>query len=191
MDTRILNQFNNLYIITNNPDDVIPYKYFTNSFNGIPHNKIDLMLENLNIYKSSVNYNNIDNIIITSINKSEYLLNKNNVYYRQFIENYSNKDKFKLLSVMGVKEKCIPNIQGINKDVVTIKEEGSDAIDVIIKQLRSVITSLEKLKKPIETDELEKEDLEKDNFNNIDLGLLLENTIKLNSIGDVSNDSES
>jgi len=178
MDARILNQFNNLYIITNNPDDVIPYKYFTNSFNGIPHNKIDILLDNLNIYKSSVNYNNIDNIIISCIGNGEYLLNKNNGYHKQFVENYSNKDKFKLLSVMGVKEKGIVNSQSIiNKDVLSTIDKPFDGIDVIINQLRNIIISLENLKKPMQI-----LNVDKDDYKNIDLSVLIESGIKQASL---------
>jgi hypothetical protein len=173
MDIRIQNQFNNLYTITNNPDDVIPYKYFTNSFNGIPHNKIDMLLDNLNIYKSSVNYNNIDNMIINAINSNEYLLNKNNVYNRQFIENYSNKDKFKLLSVMGVKEKNINISEVINKDLVSNIVRPLESIDIIINQLRSVISSLERLKN---------EGQILDDYKHIDLSVLIESGIKNNSL---------
>ena len=119
MDIRIQNQFNNLYIITNNPDDVIPYKYFTNSFNGIP-----------------------------------------------------NKDKFKLLSVMGVKEKKIIINEVINKDLVSNIVRPLESIDIIINQLRSVISSLERLKNQGEI---------LDDYKNIDLSVLIESGIKNNS----------
>ena len=80
-----------LYSITNNPNDVIPYKYFTNSFNGMQLHKIDILLEKINLYKSTVNYINNDNIIIKRITNKQYLLNNNNPYYKQFIDNYNNE----------------------------------------------------------------------------------------------------
>lgn len=130
MDNRITNQFNSMYIITNNPDDVIPYKYFTNSFNGIPHNTIENLLNTLNILKSSVYYNNLDNSIINKINKHEYLINTNNSYYKQFLDNYNKKDRFKVLSIMGIKEKKIHN-NYINNNNNNLKNNYNDILETI------------------------------------------------------------
>ena len=95
------------------------------------------------------------------------------MYNRQFIENYSNKDKFKLLSVMGVKEKKIIINEVINKDLVSNIVRPLESIDIIINQLRSVISSLERLKNQGEI---------LDDYKNIDLSVLIESGIKNNSL---------
>jgi chaperone required for assembly of F1-ATPase len=179
MDNRLLNQFNNLYTITNNPSDVIPYKYFTNSFNGIQLHKIDMLLEKINLYKSTVNYINNDNIIINRIITKQYLLNNNNSYHKQFIDNYTNKDKFKLISIVGIIEKNSQtnihiNINNNSSQNNTTPNEQINIIDNIINQLQNNITLLQTLKNNINN--------ENDNIGDIDLALLIENTIKQKSL---------
>lgn len=177
MDNRLLTQFNNLYTITNNPDDVIPYKYFTNSFNGVQHHKLDILLDNINLVKSSVNYNNIDNIIINKINNKQYLINNNNPYQKQFIDNYNLKDKFKLLSIMGIIEKNIHKLNNYNILEQHDDYDNNHIIDNIISQLQNNITQLQN--NIIALQQL------KNNFNttnNIDLSSLIENNIKTKSL---------
>jgi chaperone required for assembly of F1-ATPase len=179
MDNRLLNQFNNLYTITNNPSDVIPYKYFTNSFNGIQLHKIDILLEKLNLYKSTVNYINTDNNIINRVINNQYLLNKNNTYHKQFIDNYNNKDKFKLISIVGIIEKINntninTNINNNSSQNNTTTNEQIIIIDNIINQMQNNIILLQTLKNNINN--------ENDNISEIDLGILIENTIKHKSI---------
>ena len=180
MDNRLLNQFNNLYIITNNPNDVIPYKYFTNSFNGMQLHKIDILLEKINLYKSTVTYINNDNIIISRISNKQYLLNSNNPYYKQFIDNYNNKDKFKLISIVGIIEKnsqLNSNININNSSQNTQNNDQITIIDNIINQLQNNISLLQTLKNNINN--------LNDNNNNlsdIDLSMLIENTIKNKSL---------
>jgi len=184
MDNRLLNQFNNLYTITNNPNDVIPYKYFTNSFNGMQLHKIDILLEKINLYKSTVTYINNDNIIINRITNKQYLLNNNNPYFKQFIDNYNNKDKFKLISIVGIIENnSQPNSNNninnssqnsqntLNNDQITI-------IDTIINQLQHNISLLQTLKNNINN----QNDNNNNNISDIDLSMLIENTIKNKSL---------
>ena len=166
MDNRLLNQFNNLYIITNNPNDVIPYKYFTNSFNGIQLHKIDILLEKINLYKSTVTYINNDNIIINRISNKQYLLN-------------NNKDKFKLISIVGIIEKNSQtnihiNINNNSSQNNTTPNEQITIIDNIINQLQNNIILLQTLKNNINN--------QNDNIGEFDLGLLIENTIKQKSL---------
>ena len=194
MDNRLLNQFNNLYTITNNPDDVIPYKYFTNSFNGVQLHKIDILLENINIFKSSVKYNNIDNIIINRINNKLYLTNTNNPYHKQFIDNYNNKDKFKLLSIMGIVEKnnykLSYNDTSHNNTIIQTNDPH-DIIDNIITQLQNTITQSQNTITQSQNTITQSQNniillqTLKNNFNtlhNIDLNLLIENNIKNKSL---------
>ena len=181
MDNRLLNQFNNLYSITNNPNDVIPYKYFTNSFNGMQLHKIDILLEKINLYKSTVNYINNDNIIIKRITNKQYLLNNNNPYYKQFIDNYNNKDKFKLISIVGIIEKnslLNSNININNSSQNTQNNDQVTIIDNIINQLQNNISLLQTLKNNI----CNTNDNNNNNLSDIDLSMLIENTIKNKSL---------
>jgi hypothetical protein len=182
MDNRLLNQFNNLYTITNNPSDVIPYKYFTNSFNGMQLHKIDILLDKINLYKSTVTYINNDNSIIKRITNKQYLLNNNNPYYKQFIDNYNNKEKFKLISIIGIIEK---NSQPIYNNNVNNSSQNSQnkpnndqitIIDTIINQLQNNISLLQTLKNNINNQN------DNNNISDIDLSMLIENTIKNKSI---------
>lgn len=154
MDNRLLNQFNNLYTITNNPNDVIPYKYFTNSFNGIQLHKIDMLLEKINLYKTTINYINTQNSIINRIINKQYLLNNNNPYYKQFIDNYNNKEKFKIISIVGIIEKnnqtsfnIIHNSSQNSHN--SHKNDNIILIDNIINQLQNNISLLQTLKNNI------------------------------------------
>ena len=181
MDNRLLNQFNNLYSITNNPNDVIPYKYFTNSFNGMQLHKIDILLEKINLYKSTVNYINNDNIIIKRITNKQYLLNNNNPYYKQFIDNYNNKDKYKLISIVGIIEKnslLNSNININNSSQNTQNNDQVTIIDNIINQLQNNISLLQTLKNNI----CNTNDNNNNNLSDIDLSMLIENTIKNKSL---------
>lgn len=174
MDNRLLNQFNTLYTITNNPNDVIPYKYFTNSFNGIQLHRIDILLEKINLFKSTVNYINNDNIIINRIHNKQYLLNNNNPYYKQFIDNYNNKEKFKLISIVGIIENIQNNSNYNNLSQNSHSNEQINIIDEIINQLQNNITLLQTLKNNINN--------QNDNITDFDLGLLIENNIKQKSL---------
>lgn len=175
MDNRLLNQFNKLYTITNNPHDVIPYKYFTNSFNGIPLHKIDILLEKINLYKSTVNYINSDNIIINRILSKQYLLNNNNTYYKQFIDNYNNKDKFKLISIVGIIENMTNNSNFNNSSQNTNCNDQINIIDEIINQMKNNINLLQTLKNNITNIN------DNNSIHDIDFSQLIENTIKSKS----------
>jgi chaperone required for assembly of F1-ATPase len=176
MDNRLLNQFNKLYTITNNPHDVIPYKYFTNSFNGVPLHKIDILLEKINLYKSTVNYINSDNIIINRILSKQYLLNNNNTYYKQFIDNYNNKEKFKLISIVGIIENNTNNSNFNNSSQNTNSNEQINIIDEIINQMKNNINLLQTLKNNITNIN------DNNSIHDIDLVNLLDNSIKSKSL---------
>lgn len=176
MDNRLLNQFNTLYTITNNPNDVIPYKYFTNSFNGIQLHRIDILLEKINLFKSTVNYINNDNIIINRIHNKQYLLNNNNPYYKQFIDNYNNKEKFKLISIVGIIENIQNNSNYNNLSQNSHSNEQINIIDEIINQLQNNINLLQTLKNNINNQN------DNNNLSDIDLSMLIENTIKQKSL---------
>jgi chaperone required for assembly of F1-ATPase len=176
MDNRLLNQFNKLYTITNNPHDVIPYKYFTNSFNGVPLHKIDILLEKINLYKSTVNYINSDNIIINRILSKQYLLNNNNTYYKQFIDNYNNKEKFKLISIVGIIENNTNNSNFNNSSQNTNSNEQINIIDEIINQMKNNINLLQTLKNNITNINDNK------SIHDINLVNLLDNSIKSKSL---------
>ena len=182
MDNRLLNQFNNLYTITNNPSDVIPYKYFTNSFNGMQLHKIDILLDKINLYKSTVTYINNDNSIIKRITNKQYLLNNNNPYYKQFIDNYNNKEKFKLISIIGIIEKNTQPIYNNNINNSSQNTQSNDQltiIDEIINHLQNNISLLQTLKNNIIN---QNQNNNSNNISDIDLSMLIENTIKNKSI---------
>ena len=181
MENRLLTQFNNLYTITNNPSDFIPYKYFTNSFNGIQLHKIDILLEKINLYKSTVNYINNDNLIINRIMNKQYLLNNNNPYYKQFLDNYNNKDKFKLISVVGIIEKNTQTNSNINNNSSqnTQSNDQLTIIDEIINHLQNNISLLQTLKNNIIN---QNQNNNSNNISDIDLSMLIETNIKNKSL---------
>ena len=115
------------------------------------------------------------------IYNKQYLLNNNNPYYKQFIDNYNNKDKFKLISIVGIIEKnslLNSNININNSSQNTQNNDQVTIIDNIINQLQNNISLLQTLKNNI----CNTNDNNNNNLSDIDLSMLIENTIKNKSL---------
>lgn len=151
------NEFENIFTITHNPLDIIPYKYFTNSFNGSSIAHIEALLMSLGLTKKLVQYNNIENYYINKVKEGNYLININNTYRNTFIETYTDKDKFKIYGLTGIKENTIlKNNTKTNHKLEPIPfkndiKEPYNKIELLLNSIQSLKNNLVQTMEQIET----------------------------------------
>lgn len=146
MTSLITQAFNNLFTITNNPNDFIPYKYFIHQLNGWNTIEIDKLLNEVGVKKTSIQYNNTDNYYINLVNEGKYLVATYNPYRQNFIEKYTDKPSFKISTVSGIIEKTeSDNAPKDTSDVGQLK----NMIELLMKRIDTLEETVEDLQNEI------------------------------------------
>lgn len=157
----LLNQFNTIYKITNNPHDVIPYKYFTFTFTGHTMHTISKLLSELKLNKLQIRYNNENNCYINDVNDGKYLLDKNNPFINTLLEKYDGCDSFKIFSIQGIVEKNTNDKEEIinnNDDITLLKTQYNELkieLDNAMKLINLYSEQLNNIQEWMETTDMD------------------------------------
>jgi predicted component of type VI protein secretion system len=132
---------------------MIPFKYFAYSFNGVPHYRLDALLDSLKLTKSSTFYSNSNNTLTSLINEGKYLMNQYNPYRNKFIDKYKSADKkFKLLSITGIKERSPDDINELSSEMIPsisndeLNDPIAELVNSILVRQKELVSDIEKLR---------------------------------------------